>query len=223
MRPEIKTLIEKKDYEGIGQLLANDPDLANKGITIPYDIKCTIKAHPLHRICDAVFVKKITDEEAIKFAKIFLIFGADINGAAVKETEDTPLLAAASLHAEQLGIFYIDNGADIYYTGRLDGATALHWAAFCGRDKLVEKLIEQKAAIDQPDTSYSSTPLGWAIHSLMTGDRVNAYHQVTCVKLLLKAGADITTLNKETNNYLHSMAKEDLELKKLLNLIEDVL
>jgi len=218
MEPEIKRLIENKDYQEIRQLLANNPNFANEGITIPYDNKCTSKAHPLHRICDAVFAKKMTDEEAIEIAKILLDFGADINGAKIKENEDTPLLAAASLHAEQLGIFYIENGADIHYADRNDGATALHWAAFCGRNKLVEKLIGEKATIDQRDTSYNSTPLGWAIHSLRTDDKFNTYHQLSCIKLLLKAGADVNTLNNEAIQYLHFLAKDDLELKNLLNL-----
>src|SRR3954465_7522412 len=121
-----------------------NPVLADEGITIPFDNKCTTKAHPLHRICDAVFAKKITNEEAIEMAKIFLEFGADIDGEK-KENKDTPLLAASSLHAEQLGIFYIDNGADIFHADKNDGATALHWAAFCGRDKLVKKLITRNA------------------------------------------------------------------------------
>ena len=45
------------------------------------------------------FVKKISDEEAIEIAKIFLEYGANIDGdkAAGK---DTPLIAAASLHAK---------------------------------------------------------------------------------------------------------------------------
>jgi ankyrin repeat protein len=217
MKHKMKTLIENKDYEGIRQLLANNPNLANEGITIPYDSKCKSKAHPLHRICDAVFAKKITDEEAIEIAKILLAFGANIDGDKIKENKDTPLLAAASLHAEQLGIFYIDHGADIHYAGRHDGATALHWAAFCGRDKLVEKLIREKATIDQCDTSYNSTPLVWAIQPLRTDDKSNTYHQVSCIKLLLKAGADITTLNNETIQYLQFLAKDDIELKKLLS------
>ncbi|MFC0774744.1 ankyrin repeat domain-containing protein [Terrimonas alba] len=217
MKPDIKKLIENKDYEGISQLLTSDPNLANEGITIPYDNESVIKAHPLHRICDAVFAKKITDQEAIQIATIFLDGGADINGATIKENEDTPLLAAASLHAEQLGIFYIDKGADIHYKGRRDGATALHWAAYCGRDKLVERLIGEKAMIDLRDTSYNCTPIAWAIQPLLIDDKVNSFHQVACLKLLLKAGADILTLRKEANLYLRQLANDDLELKKLLN------
>jgi len=66
----MKTLIENKDYEGIRQMLSNNPGLANEGI--PLGEKDNRKAHPLHRICDAVFAKKITDDEAIEIAKIFL-------------------------------------------------------------------------------------------------------------------------------------------------------
>lgn len=215
MKYKIKILIENKDYEGIRQLLSKNPNLANEGI--PCDKKNTSKAHPLHRICDAVFAKKITDEEAIPIAKILLEFGANIDGDKIKENKDTPLMAAASLHAEQLSIFYIENGANIHYADRHDGATALHWAAFCGRDKLVERLIQEKATIDQRDTSYNSTPVGWAIQPLMTEDKFNIYHQVSCIKLLLKAGADVTALNNETIQYLQFLAKDDLELKKLLN------
>ena len=212
----MKTLIENKDYEGIKQLLANNSSLANKGITIPFDNKCRTKAHPLHRICDAVFAKKITDEEAIIIAKTLLDFGANIDGDKLKEKKDTPLLAASSLHAEKLGIFYIDNGADIHYEDRNDGATALHWAAFCGRDKLVEKLIKENAIIDQLDASYNCTPLAWAIQPLMTDDKLNIYHQVSCIKLLLKAGADMTMLNDKTSQYLNLLANDDLELKNFL-------
>ncbi len=213
----MKTLIENKDYERIRQLLAHNPNRANEGITIPFDNKCIAKAHPLHRICDAVFAKKITDEEAVKIAKIFLDFGSNIDGDKIKENHDTPLLAAASLHAEKLGIFFIENGANIHYADKNDGATALHWAAFCGRDKLVEKLIQENASIDHRDTSYNSTPLVWAIQPLITNDKLNTYHQVSCIKFLLKAGADITALSDKTIRYLHLLAKNDLEFKNLLH------
>jgi hypothetical protein len=213
----MKELIEQKDYAGIQSSLAANPALANEGITIPFDNKSTIPAHPLHRICDAVFSKEIKDEEAIEIAKIFLDFGANINGSKIKVHEDTPLLAAASLHAEQLGMFYIDRGADIDYKDRNDGATALHWAAYCGRDKLVGKLIKEKAEIDSRDKSHDTTPLGWTIHSLMSGDKTNAHHQVSCIKLLLKAGADPNYLDQRQVQYLRQLAQDDPELATLLN------
>src|SRR5690606_18880662 len=155
-KTSIKKLLEQKDYQSLRKQLSENPSLSNEGITIPYDFFCRTKAHPLHRICDAVFAGKITDEEAIQFANIFLEFGANMDGDKNKD-EGTPILAASSLHAEKLGIFYIENGADIHYTHKNNGASALHWASYCGRDKLVKKLIEVGAEIDKADRNYNST------------------------------------------------------------------
>jgi hypothetical protein len=212
MGQTVKRLIEKKDADGLRKTLADNPSLANEGITIPHDFFCRTKAHPLHRICDAVFVHKLTDEEAITLAKIFLEYGANINGY----NDGSPLLATASLHAEQLGIFYIDNGADINITDENDNASALHWAAFCGRDKLVDKLIKSKAVIDKPDKTHQSTPLGWAIHCLSSNDRGNLHNQLACIKLLIQAGADINKLSLEAIENLHSISDNDPELKTIL-------
>lgn len=218
MKPTVKKLIERKDNDGLRQLLADNPNLANEGITIPYDFFCRTKAHPLHRLCDAVFAGKMTDEEAITLAKTFLENGADIDGG---KKGGTPLLAAASLHAEQLGIFYIDNGADINFTDENDNASALHWAAFCGRDKLVNKLIHSKVILDEPDKSYQCTPLGWAIHSLMLKDTDSKHNQIACIKLLLQAGADVKKLSVDHTQYLQSITESDRELKDLLQQLSD--
>src|SRR5664279_4680761 len=107
----MKKLIDNKDYKGIEQALTNNLNLANEGI--PYNDVNTTKAHPLHRICDGVFSEKYTDEEGVKMAKIFLEFGANINGNKLTEKEDTPLIAASSLHADQVAIFYVEKGATI--------------------------------------------------------------------------------------------------------------
>lgn len=213
MKQTVKKLIEQKNANGLRQLLAENPNLANEGITIPYDFLCRIKAHPLHRLCDAVFAGKMTDDEAITLANIFLQNGANIDGDRIG---GTPLLAAASLHAEQLGIFYIDNGADINFTDENDNASALHWAAFCGRGKLVDKLIKSNAVLDEPDKAYQCTPLGWAIHCLMSNDKGNKHNQPDCIKLLLQAGADIKKLSIEAKEYLNLLADNDIELKNIL-------
>lgn len=213
MATTVKKLIEQKDNYELQKLLADKSYLANEGITIPYDFFCQTKAHPLHRICDAVFAGKMSDEEAITLATTFLKNGANIDGDRIG---GTPLLAAASLHAELLGIFYIDNGADINFTDENDNASALHWAAFCGRDKLVDKLIKSKAIFDQPDKTYQCTPLAWAIHCLMSDDKGNKHNQIACIKLLLQAGADINKLSSDHNKYLHSVAESDGELNALL-------
>jgi ankyrin repeat protein len=213
---KVKKLIERKDFQVLAKLLSENPNLANEGITIPFDFFCRQKEHPLHRICDAIFARKISDDDGIIFAKIFLENGAKIDGDKINGG-GTPILAAASLHAEKLGIFYIESGADIHYTYQNNGETALHWASFCGRDKLVDRLIRSGAEIDGQDKTYNSTPLGWAIHSLQSNDTVSEFHQVDCIKLLLQHGAETKKLDKGKNDYLQLMAKNDLELQTLMN------
>lgn len=199
-------LLEAKDYKGLDQLLAAHPDRVNQGIGIPFDPKCRILAHPLHRICDAVFTEKIADLEAIEPALIFLDRGADIDGY---ETigEGTPLMAAASLHAEALGNYYIEKGAKVNPIHPKSGESALHWASYCGMDKLVERLIASGAILDEPDHVHKSTPLGWAIHALRTQVGKPGQNQGECVELLLDAGADSSKLDGEQYGFLIELAK----------------
>lgn len=209
----MKQLITNKDYEGIRKALAENPSLANEGI--PYDEENPTKAHPLHRICDGVFSHTYTDEEAVEMARIFLQYGARIDGDGLVEKQDTPLLAAASLHAEKVGILYIENGANIHHAG-CHGGTALHWAAWVGRDKLVERLIREKADIEQRCIDFKGTPLLWAVHGFKHGGPENRYHQVECVRLLLAAGADKTTANADGTTLLNFLDEQDTELRDLL-------
>ncbi|HWB28044.1 MAG TPA: ankyrin repeat domain-containing protein [Chitinophagaceae bacterium] len=210
---DIEKIIFRKDIETLKKELSENPILANEGVLLADGN--TLPAHPLHRVCDAVFAKKITDNDAVEMAKILLEYGANIDGDGVIDKKDSPLLAAASLHAEQTGIFYVDRGANVHFTGN-DGETALHWAAYCGRDKLTKRLIEAGADINKRDTSYNSTPLGWAVHNLAQEDNFNTYHQLECIKQLLKAGADVNMLGKDAVEYLHTIAGKDAELKALL-------
>ena len=219
MESIVKKLIENKDFNGLRELLADNSGLANEDITIPYDVKCKVKGHPLHRLCDAVFAGKMTEDEAIILAEIFLEYGADIDGG---KNGGTPLLAAASLHAEKLGIFYIGKGADVNLTDEIDNASALHWAAFCGRDKLVAKLINSKASIDECDKTYQCTPLGWAIENLMSNDKGNKHNQVACIKLFLQSGANIKKLSARANEYLHFLGENDPEINSILKTIPKI-
>lgn len=211
---QLLSLISTENYEALRKALEVNPSLANAGVPCSDDMP-EMKGHPLHRICDVVFAGAISDEQAIEVAKILLEFGADINGYKSSGDNNTPLIAASSLHAEQLGIFYIGQGADIHYADN-DGATALHWAAFCGRDQLVAALITAGADIDKEDATFNSTPIGWAVHTLTSDDPGNQYHQLACIKLLLKAGADQNKLAADTLDYLKETAKNDPELQTLL-------
>jgi uncharacterized protein len=210
----MKELIEKKDYQGIRNLLSKNPNLANEGI--PYDEKNTTKAHPLHRICDGVFAGKYSDEEAVEIAKIFLELGANVNGFELVENHDTPLVAASSLHADQVAILYIENGAIIHHAG-CHGGTALHWASWCGRDKLVERLIREKAEINKRCIDFKGTPLLWAVHGYKFSVEKNRHNQIECARILIQAGADKKITNIEGATALDFLDEDDVELIKLLS------
>lgn len=209
----MKTLIDNKDYQGIEEALANDPSLANEGI--PYDEVNTTKAHPLHRICDGVFSGTYTDAEAVQMARIFLAHGANVNGNQLIEKQDSPLVAAASLYADEVAILYIENGAIINHPG-CHGGTALHWAAYCGRDKVVKKLVQQGAKVNKLCVDFKSTPLFWAVHGLKNGGTTSSSDSVECVKILLQAGADKNIPNAGGTTVFDMLDDGDVELKELL-------
>jgi len=211
---KIKTLIDTKDYKGIEQMLANSPDLANEGI--PYDEVNTTKAHPLHRIADGVFSGRYTDDEAVKMAKIFLEYGARVNGNELIEKQDTPLIAASSLNADQLAVLYIEKGADINHPGS-HGGTALHWAAWCGRHKVVEKLMQEKAAVNKLCEDFQATPLFWAVHGLKNGGTNSMTDCLECVKILLQAGVDRNIPNGDGKTVFDLLNDGDSELEKLFS------
>lgn len=214
MKSDMFKLFENNDLEQIKSKLEANPGLANAGVKLSdEDGK---GGHPLHRVCDAVFAKNISDEQAIAIARVFLLYGANIDGYMAEGDLNTPLIAAAGLAGEKLGIFYIEQGADIFYAPESDGGTALHWAAFCGKDQLVARLIEAGAHINQLDTAYQSTPCGWAVHALESGESDND-NQLGCVKLLLKAGTDQSLLYPGSLEYLRDIANTDPELKALLD------
>lgn len=209
----MKELIENVDCDGLRSLLTRHPSLANEGI--PHDSVNPTKAHPLHRICDGVFEKKYSEDDAVEMAKIFLDFGSNINGYGLKEEQDTPLIAAASLHAEKVGLLYIERGANIFHAGS-QGGTALHWAAWCGREKLVDRLIMENAEINRLCIAFKSTPLFWAIHGLKYGGAQNKHNQFACAELLINAGADKNIPNVEGRLPVELLGDGDGDLMRLL-------
>ncbi len=211
----IRDLIKNVDYQGLRNLLFNNPLLANKGI--PFDENNPDAAHPLHRICDGVFNKTYTDEQAVEIAKIFLEFGANINGFGLVEKQDTPLVAAASLQADEVALLYIENGANIHHSG-CHGGTALHWAAWCGRDKVVKRLLKQKLDINKHCITFEATPLFWAVHGLKHGGEINRHHQEECIQMLVEAGADTAIPNKDGRTAWDMLDENDRDLLNLLQM-----
>jgi uncharacterized protein len=208
----MKKLILSKDYAAIRKALSENPKLVNEGW--PLDDKNTTLAHPLHRICDLVFSGNLTDQEAIKIAELFLESGANVNGGEMIIKKDTPLIAASSLHADKVAILYIEHGANILHQGT-HGGTALHWAAWCGRDIVVKRLIAKGADINKRCIDFLATPLFWAVMSYK--EENDHHHQLECVKLLVDAGADKNIPNGNDKNIYSMINNEDLELKKIIS------
>ncbi|SHE54701.1 ankyrin repeat domain-containing protein [Pedobacter caeni] len=209
----MKKLIDNKDYKGIEEALSIHPELANEGL--PYDHENTTKAHPLHRLCDGVFSGQYTEEEAIKMAGIFLAHGANIDGNEPAFKQDSPLTAASSLNADQVAFFYMENGASIHHAG-CHGGTALHWAAWCGRSKVVKKLIEHGAEVNKRCIDFKSTPLFWAVHALKNGGSDHLTESMECIKILIQNGADKKIPNDDGENICDLLNDEDVMLKELL-------
>ncbi|KIC90110.1 ankyrin repeat domain-containing protein [Flavihumibacter sp. ZG627] len=209
----IKELIRNRDYAGLEKSLSENPALANE--CIPYDELNTSEAHPLHRICDGVFSCQYTDDEAVEMAKIFLANGAAVNGNSLIPNKDSPLVAAASLHADKVGILYIDNGADINHGG-CHGGTALHWAAWCGKPQLVERLIKAGSEINRLCTDFKATPLFWAVHGLKNGGNKDSKKYLEVVDLLISAGADKSITNGDGSSVFDLLQEEDREIWALL-------
>lgn len=190
----MKELILQVDLAGIEAALNKAPELANT--EIPIEGAGSALAHPLHRICDGVFSGLYSDEQGRQMAEIFLAHGARIEGNKPQFLHDTPLVAAASLHADQVAILCVEAGANLQHQG-CHGGTALHWAAWCGRPEVVKKLIEAGAPINLICHEFKSTPLFWAVHGLRSAEGKNLDQYKAIVEMLLEAGADKSVPNFE--------------------------
>lgn len=187
----ITDLVFSAKLQALNDALQAHPELANEELSLP-DNPAT--AQPLHRICDAVSGGYYSEEMGVEIAKLFLKYGADLN-VAYQDGNDSPLTAACSLGCDQMALYYIEQGARIDHKG-CHGGTALHWASWCGRDAVVEKLVTLQTNLNQLCSDFKSTPLFWAAHGYRAG-KENRHHQVNCARILLAHGADPSIPNFE--------------------------
>lgn len=210
---QLYDLLQNPDLNAIEQALQAHPELANTPIPLEAGGPT---AHPLHRICDGVISGKYSDEFAAQVAKLLLKYGADVHGGNPLPKQDSPLVAAASLHADQVAMLYIEAGAKLDHPG-CHGGTALHWAAWCGRPNLVKKLIAVGAPLEQLCFDFKSTPLFWAAHGLRSDEGRNLEGHRECIKLLVAAGADKVTPNFEGYVPRDLIEAGDVELREVLS------
>jgi uncharacterized protein len=183
---DVKTAIETGDAEALRRLLAEVPTLANE--LIRWEKDCRITTHPLHYVSDMRFEGRMQRGKDLPLIEALIQAGADVDFQRNGEG-DTPLIGAASLGAEEVGLKLLDAGARPELHG-LFGETALHWAALLGEDRLAARLIENVDP-NLKDEKYKSSSLGWAIHGWCSPPAGNHGRQLEVVRLLVAAGAKI--------------------------------
>lgn len=208
----IRDLVFSANVDALHDTLKSDPSSAGVWISLP-DNPAT--AHPLHRICDGISGGYYSEATGIEMARIFLNYGAELNTDA-PPGKDSPLTAACSLRCDQLALFYIQQRARIDHQG-CHGGTALHWAAWCGRDVIVEKLVTMNPDINLRCIDFKSTPLFWAIHGYQFGGKENRHQQLNCARILLAHGADPSIPNFEGYLPVQLAREEDKEILSLFN------
>jgi hypothetical protein len=187
---DVKTAIRNGDVAALRQLLAEDSSRANELIRWGESKPCF--THPLHFISDMLFEGTLPQGKDIPLVDVLLDAGADLDFQRSREDGkkgDTPLIGAASLGAEDVGLRLLAAGAKPDLRG-LFGETALHWAALLGEDRLVAELI-RGLNINLKDEKYNSPPLGWAIHGWCDPPAGNHGRQREVVALLVAAGASV--------------------------------
>jgi len=182
---DVKTAIETGDAAALRRTLAEVPVRANELVRWGKD--CRIATHPLHYVSDMLFNGVLPKGKELGLVEVLIQAGADLNFQ--KAGKETPLIGAASLGAEEVGLRLLDAGARPELRGGF-GETALHWAALLGEDRLAGRLIPG-TDLNLKDEKYKSTPLGWAVHGWCNPPAGNHGHQREVVTLLVAAGAKV--------------------------------
>ena len=183
---DVKTAIETGDAAALRGLLADVPARADELIRWGKD--CRIATHPLHYVSDMRFEGRLQSGKELPLMEALIQAGANVDFQ-VNGEGDTPLIGAASLGAEEVGLRLLDAGAKPWLRG-LFGETALHWAALLGEDRLAERLIENVDP-NLKDKKYKSSSLGWAVHGWCNPPAGNHGRQLEVVRLLVAAGATV--------------------------------
>jgi hypothetical protein len=187
---DMKTAIRNGDAAALRRLLAEDASRANA--LIHWGKNDCVHTHPLHFVSDMLFEGPLERGKELPLIDALIDAGAELNFQRQREDgrkSDTPLIGAASLGAEDVGLRLLAAGAKPELRG-LFGETALHWAALLGEDRLAERIIMIPVSdLNLKDEKYHSPPLGWAIHGCYDPPAGNHGRQREVAALLVRAGA----------------------------------
>ncbi len=186
---KMKQAIHNADAAALRRLLEEDPSRAN-GL-IRWGTANTLQTHPLHYVSDMLFEGVIAKGKELALIDALIEAGADLNFQCTPKS-DTPLIGAASLGAEDVGLRLLEAGARPEPRG-IFGETALHWAALLGLDRLAAALLAG-SELDLRDEKYHSPALGWAIHGRYDPPSANVGRQIKVAALLVAAGARVDPL-----------------------------
>ncbi len=188
--PAFKRLIEAGDLEGLKNAIVADPELPNK--TIVWGERRN-ESDPLHYVSDCVFNETLDDRKASEVAALLVANGALLEG---NQERESSLIAATSLGAENVAKVLIDAGANLEATA-LFCARPLHWAAAMGLPSTVALLLERGAELEAKCSEFAATPLFWAVVGFGPNGPNKKKDPVSSAKVLLEAGANIDTRNKD--------------------------
>lgn len=187
---DVRTAIRNGDPQALRRLLAEDASRANASIR--WGKNDSVRTHPLHFVSDVLFDGTLEKGKELALIDALIEAGADLNFQRKRgdgRKGDTPLIGAASLGAEAVGVRLLEAGAKPEPRG-LFGETALHWAALLGEDRLMERLLMISVAdLNLKDEKYNSPPLGWAVHGCYNPPAANHGRQREVAALLVRAGA----------------------------------
>jgi len=183
---DVKTAIRNGDADALRRLLGEDRSRANELVSWGKDGH--ILTHPLHYISDMLFGRILQSGQEPQLVDVLIQAGADLNFQRNGQG-DTPLIGAASLGAEEVGLQFLQAGAKPEPRGFF-GETALHWASLLGEERLVEALLDG-SDLELKDEKYKSPPLGWAIHGWENPPAGNRGRQREAIALLVAAGARV--------------------------------
>ena len=105
---DVKTAIRNDDVEALRTLLTEDASRANA--LIRWGVNDRNLTHPLHYVSDMLFDKTLKKRKALPIVGALIQAGADLDFQ-VDGKGDTPLIGAASLSAEEIGLTLLNAGA----------------------------------------------------------------------------------------------------------------
>ena len=183
---DVKTAIQNGDVAALRRCLAMDRSRANA--LIHWGNNNCVLTHPLHFVSDMLFNDVLQKGKELPLIEALLDAGGCVDFRKEGKRE-TPLIGAASLGAEDVGLRLLDAGAAPELRGEW-GETALHWAALLGENRLAARLISG-TDVNLRDAKYNSTPLGWAVHGWCNPPAGNRGHQCHVAELLVAGGATV--------------------------------